>query len=54
MEKVQQPDDVVVQSLINLRDELWARQDPQLSEVFFKINSCLYRTYPENLQKETK
>jgi hypothetical protein len=35
----------IVQSLINLRDELWSNQDPSLIEAFWKINSCLYRGY---------
>lgn len=35
----------IVQSLINLRDELWAKQDPRLKEALWKINSCLYRGY---------
>lgn len=39
------PADEIVQSLINLRDELYARQDHRLSEALFKINSCLYSGY---------
>ncbi len=35
----------IVQSLINLRDELWERKNPDLNEAFYKINSCLYRGY---------
>lgn len=34
MEKVQIPDSEVVQSLINLRDELWERKDPATRELF--------------------
>lgn len=44
----------LVEDLIRLRDELVPRafeeqflvKDAQLAEVFFKINSCLYRGYP--------
>ncbi len=35
----------IVQSLINLRDELYVRADPSMAEAFWKINSCLYRGY---------
>jgi len=31
-------------SLIALRDELWERNLGE--ELFFKINSCLYKSYP--------
>ena len=43
--KTLRPADEIVQSLINLRDELYAGQDHRLSEALFKINSCLYRGY---------
>jgi hypothetical protein len=39
------PNEDIVQSLINLRDELWSNQDLALIEAFWKINSCLYRGY---------
>lgn len=41
-----QPADVIAQSLINLRDEMWANKDRYPVELFFKVNSCLYRGYP--------
>jgi hypothetical protein len=37
--------DTIVTSLIALRDELFAR-DLVDWDVIFKINSCLYATYP--------
>lgn len=40
------PADDIATSLIALRDELWERKHPELREVFWKINSCLYREYP--------
>jgi hypothetical protein len=43
-----QPNEQIVRSLINLRDELFDRKDSALAEAFFKINSCLYREYPPN------
>lgn len=41
------PAEDIVQSLINLRDELYvkAKTDPNMAEAFWKINSCLYRGY---------
>lgn len=47
-EKTLLPPEVIVQSLINLRDELWERKNPSLDEAFWKINSCLYRGYKLN------
>jgi hypothetical protein len=44
-EKKLQEDSTIVQSLINLRDELYFKKDPEHAEIFFKINSCLYRNY---------
>jgi len=44
--KVLQPNDKIVESLLRLKGELWEKQDDQLREVFFKINSCLYSEYP--------
>lgn len=45
--KTLQPDHKVVRSLLNLRDELYLRSNDALSnEIFFKINSCLYKEYP--------
>lgn len=46
--KNQQPDDVVVANLIKLKWELWERVrgnkgTPVESEMFWKINSCLFR-----------
>lgn len=37
--------ELIAQSLVNLRDELWEKKNPALDEVFWKINSCLYRGY---------
>lgn len=50
-EKSLLPAEDIVQSLINLRDELYSRADPSMVEAFWKINSCLYRGY--KLSKET-
>jgi hypothetical protein len=48
MKKELQNSDKVVESLQNLRDELWDRQDQSTiaREIFFKINSCLFGSYP--------
>lgn len=43
MSKQLQAPERVVQSLLNLRDELVARGE---SEIAFKINSCLFSEYP--------
>lgn len=45
--KIKDPEEVV-SSLINLRDELFAKKNAssEMREVFFKINSCLYSKYP--------
>lgn len=43
--KTLKPDAQIVESLLNLRNELYARQNPDHAEIFFKINSCLYATY---------
>lgn len=48
MEKTLIPTDDIVQSLLNLRDELWEKKDPTSLELFYKINSCLYRGYKLN------
>ena len=42
-EKTLLPPEVIVQSLINLRDELWERKNPPLDEAFWKINSWFKR-----------
>lgn len=47
--KLQAPEDIV-QSLINLRNELWLRKEGDLMEIFYKINSCLYSSYPKDPQ----
>ncbi len=45
--KTLQPDNKIVKSLLNLRNELYLRsKDPLSDEIFFKINSCLYKEYP--------
>ena len=45
--KTLQPDHKVVKSLLNLRNELYLRsKDASSNEIFFKINSCLYKEYP--------
>lgn len=44
--KTLQHSDAIVQSLIALRDELWRANNRSHDEVYFKINSCLYRKYP--------
>jgi hypothetical protein len=36
-------------SLIALRDELWERKLGE--DVFFKINTCLYKSYPETYKE---
>lgn len=38
------PNELIVQSLINLRDEFW--EDRNNQEAFLKINSCLFAKYP--------
>lgn len=43
MTKQIQPVDKIVESLINLRNEMVTRGD---SEYAFKINSCLFSEYP--------
>jgi hypothetical protein len=50
----------VISDLIHLRDELASRAfnesgrvvDAQLTEVMYKINSCLYKGYPRKKQSE--
>jgi hypothetical protein len=46
-EKVLRPSDEISQSLIHLRDELWARRKENVvaSEILAKINTCLYSGY---------
>ena len=53
MKKELQNSDKIVESLQNLRDELWKQQDQSAiaREVFFKINSCLFDSYPVERQK---
>lgn len=42
-----QDPDLIVESLINLRNELFEKNySAGYNEVFLKINSCLYKTYP--------
>lgn len=43
-----QPAETVIKSLISLRDELAMRGGDEVAtqEVVFKINSCLFATYP--------
>lgn len=45
----------IVQSLINLRDELFAQDsdNPEVKEAFWKINSCLYRGYKLESNQKT-
>jgi hypothetical protein len=44
--QLQNPD-LIVESLINLRNELFEKNySSGYNEVFLKINSCLYKTYP--------
>jgi hypothetical protein len=43
-------DDKIVESLINLRNELY--QTGRDRETFFKINSCLYKGYKLKEQQE--
>jgi hypothetical protein len=52
------PSDEVVQSLMNLRDELNSKitnlptaQDCERRQACWKINSCLYSGYPTNYEK---
>ena len=40
----------VLQSLINLRDEMYNTKDEQVKDIYYKINSCLYAEYPYNWQ----
>lgn len=47
-EKTFQQDAQIVQSLINLRDEIFEGKNPAYMEILLKINSCLYRKYPEH------
>lgn len=46
-EKTLKPESEIVQSLLNLRDELWARRKEDFlgGELMSKINSCLYGQY---------
>lgn len=44
--KQKQPNDKIVESLENLRDELAIHSDTRSREIWFKINSCLYSEYP--------
>ena len=41
-----QPKADIVESLINLREELMERTDTTSREMVFKINSCLFSKYP--------
>ena len=42
------PPEEIVQSLIHLRDEMYDKKDANTSEIFFKINSCLYKGYSDD------
>jgi len=57
--KTQREDSVIVEDLIKLRDELYEKMSlkknydsnglfsfPEIQEYFHKINSCIYRGYP--------
>lgn len=38
---------IIVESLINLRNELYGKlYSAEHNEIFLKINTCLYKTYP--------
>ena len=54
MSKQLQNPNKVVESLQNLRDELWVRASYDLTakEICFKINSCLFDQYPVHGQQE--
>lgn len=48
-QKILQPSDEVVASLIRLRDELWSKRltaTQAEDTIAMKINSCLYGRYP--------
>lgn len=49
MSKPLQPTEKIVQSLINLRDEMVALGH---SEIAFKINSCLFSEYPHEVHSK--
>jgi len=44
--------DQIVESLINLREELSKNSDTRSREIMFKINSCLFSEYPHKYSKE--
>lgn len=47
-QKTQQQNEKIVQSLLNLKEELWERSktDDSAKEWLWKVNSCLFREYP--------
>jgi hypothetical protein len=49
--KIKQPDSQIVSSLENLKQELLSKQENNTfaREILFKINSCLYSTYPHKI-----
>ena len=54
MSKQLQNPEKIVESLIHLKDELWDRRNEQgISEIIYKINSCLYKEYPIVIQEES-
>lgn len=40
--------DEIINSLLNLREELAKHSDTRSREVVFKINSCLFSKYPHH------
>lgn len=54
MSKTLQQSDKIVQSLMELKEELSERMsyDHNVREIVFKINSCLFDQYPVHGQKE--
>jgi len=55
-QKALRPDAKIVESLINLRDELASNTYATSAtlECLYKINSCLYGEYPVNYDKKKK
>ena len=49
-----QPAEKVVESLMNLREELLGQDDLKSREIVFKINSCLFSEYPHAFQGGVK
>lgn len=54
MSKTLQQSNKIVQSLMELKEELYKRTsyDPTVREIVFKINSCLFDQYPVHKQPE--